>query len=247
MNARLSAVPARVVPQDANVDDHAVARAISRARQTLRAAGRMRPFRRRETVLAVGARSDSVLLIESGVMKVLLPTDGGLDVVVGLYGPGELLGELGVLYSRPRSATVLGHRAGIATFVAASTFRDLVNRDRDVRVLLDVTQRGRLHNADRRQRALATMDVRARVIAQLLEWARLCGEQTEDGLVVRGLSHRDLAGAVLASEKHVDAVLHELRRAGLVRTRRLCFILADPGRLRSNLAMPRKSGRTPRG
>jgi ribosome-binding protein aMBF1 (putative translation factor) len=112
-------------------------------------------------------------------------------------------------------------------------FRELVYRNRDVHALVDVTQRERLRNADRRQLAVASMDVMARVKAQLSDWATNYGECVDGGRAVRGLSHRDLAGAVLASEKHVDAVLRELRRVGLIETSRLCFVLLDPRRGRA--------------
>jgi CRP/FNR family transcriptional regulator, cyclic AMP receptor protein len=186
----------------------------------------------------MGDRVDEVVLIESGVVKVILPTGTGSDVLTGLHGPGELLGELGVLHFQPRSATVVGHRNGIATHIGGPVFRELAYHDRDVHALVDATQRRRLHNADRRQLAVASMDVRSRVITQLTEWAASYGEWIDGDLTVRGLSHRDLAGAVLASEKHVDAVLRELRDAGLVGTGRMCFVLTNLGRL----ARPPRSG-----
>jgi CRP-like cAMP-binding protein len=212
------------------VADQALLQTIARAQQTLRAAGRLRPFHRGNILMAMGEPSGEVLLVESGLVKVVLPATSGIDVLIGLHGRGALLGELGILEFRRRSATVIAHQDGIATHVPGQAFRDLVHRDRDVRALADVTQRQRLHSADRRQLAVASMNVRARTVTQLLDWAHEYGERVEDGLAVRGLSHRDLAGAVLASEKHVDAVLGTLRGAGLLRTRRMCFVLTDlPG------------------
>lgn len=235
--------------------DLTLAQTIARAQQTLRETGRVRPFHRHAIIMGVGDQSDSVVLIESGLMKVILPTSSGPDVITGLYGRGELLGELGVLHLQPRSATVIGHRNGVATYVPAATFRNLAHHNRDVHVLVDFTQRQRLHNADQRQLAVASMDVKARVITQLLDWATSYGDRVQNSLILRGLSHKDLAGAVLASEKHVDAVLASLRAAGLVRTRRLCFELIDPDQLArsvtastdglpKNSAHSRKSGRT---
>lgn len=203
----------------------------SQAREVLQANGALRAFRRNEPLMVAGTPSGDVVLIELGLVKVVLPTRGGVDVVTGLYGAGELFGEVGVLHRRSRSATVLGHQAGTATHVAASVFRQLVDEHPGVRQFVDATQRRRLRNADRRQQALASMDVRARVIAQLIEWAEICGNRAKDGLVVRGLSHRDLAGAVLASEKHVDAVLSQLREDGWLRTHRMCIVLSNPERL----------------
>lgn len=181
--------------------------------------------------MAVGGYSHEVLLVEAGVVKVLLPAGGGVDIVVGLHGPGALLGELGVLDGRPRSATVIGHADGIATHIAGPAFRELVGQNSDVRELADATQHQRLRNADRRQLAVVTMNVRDRTVSQLLDWAKSYGERTGAGVVLRGLSRRDLAGAVLASVQHVDAVLRELRTAGLLDTSRMRFVLLDPARL----------------
>lgn len=183
--------------------------------------------------MAMGDRAAEVVLILAGVVKVVLPTGNGSDVIAGLYGPGELLGEIGVLFHQSRSAAVIGHQDGIAVHVAGSEFRELTYQDRDVRAFVDMTQHQRLHNADRRQVAVASMDVMSRVTAQLLDWAEEYGEWVGGAVIVRGLSHRDLAGAVLASEKHVDAVLRDLRVAALVRTSRLCFVIPSPSRLRS--------------
>jgi CRP/FNR family cyclic AMP-dependent transcriptional regulator len=213
------------------VAEQAVDLALSRARETLQASGTPQPFRRSEPLMVAGGRSTEVVLIRLGLVKVILPTSAGVDVVTGLYGAGELFGEVGVLHQRQRSATVLGHQAGTATHVPGRVFRELFREDPDVRMFVDATQRRRLHNADRRQQALASMDVRTRVIAQLIEWATTWGNRATDGLTVRGLSHRDLASAVLASEKHVDAVLRQLRNDGWLRTQRMCIVLPDPEKL----------------
>jgi hypothetical protein len=100
--------------------------------------------------MAMGERSDVVVLIESGVVKVALSTGNGIDVVSGLFGPGEMLGELGVLHFRPRSATVADHRNGVATTFSRAIL-DIMHRNWDIRALVDATQRRRLRNADHRQ------------------------------------------------------------------------------------------------
>ncbi|WAL66807.1 Crp/Fnr family transcriptional regulator [Amycolatopsis cynarae] len=176
-----------------------------------------------------------MVLVESGSVKVVLSEHNGAQVIAGPYGPGELIGELGVLDQRPRSATVIAHRDGTGVRVVASIFRRLVEQDHDVLVLVNATLRDRLHRADRRQLAIASQDVTTRVAAQLLTWADTFGEASSDGVVVRGIPQGDLAKAVVASAKSVDAALKVLRAAGLVRTRRLWFLLPDPTLLRDLL------------
>ncbi|GAB3300316.1 helix-turn-helix domain-containing protein [Parasphingorhabdus pacifica] len=104
----------------------------------------------------------------------------------------------------------------------------------DVRELLDETWRKRQQNADDRQLA-QTRDVPTRVASALLRWAKEFGRTTEQGLLMRGLSQKDIAQAVCASEKTVEAVLGDLRNAGLLRTERLRYWLPAPHALEARV------------
>lgn len=188
--------------------------------------------------MTVGAASDEVLLIESGSVKVVLSAENGSESIVGLYGDGELIGELGVISDQPRSATVVAHLPGSAVHVPRVAFLRLMEQDMDTLVLVNDTLRRRLHNADHRQLAMAARDVPTRVAAQLLTWARKFGEQVERGLRVQGMTQRELAQVVTANEKTVDAALQQLRSAGLVETGRRSFLIPDPALLEHLLAQP---------
>lgn len=61
-------------------------------------AGHMRPqaFKAGEVLLDLGEVSDDLLILESGVVSVSLPRDAG-SVEAGRIGPGEVIGEAGVL------------------------------------------------------------------------------------------------------------------------------------------------------
>ncbi|ALG06172.1 Crp/Fnr family transcriptional regulator [Kibdelosporangium phytohabitans] len=209
-----------------------------RAIDHLRKAGQRRPFDRADRLMTVGASSAEVLLIEAGAVKVLLSAGNGSELIVDLYGRGELIGELGVLSGRPRSATVVGHMAGAAVHIPGARFRELARRHADVLLLVNDTLDRRLRNADGRQLAMASREVPNRVAYQLLVWAKEHGERTPDGLRVRGITQRELAQTVNASEKSVDAALQVLRAEGLVRTGRLCYVLPDARRLAEKLARP---------
>jgi CRP/FNR family cyclic AMP-dependent transcriptional regulator len=209
-----------------------------RTRQQLLRLGTHRPFRRGELLMMAGSPSDEVLLIETGRVKVVLSAPDGSETIVGWYGPGELIGELGVMSGGPRSANVVAQRAGRALHVPGEVFRAWVDRDRDALVYVNEMLRKRLHNADRRRLALASRDVPGRVAAQLLDWARDHGEPQGAAVVVRGFTQRELAQTVTASEKFVDEVLRELRSAGLLETGRCRFTLLRPERLEELVQRP---------
>lgn len=208
------------------------------ARKILHRAGRPFSFRRGEILMSFGAPSEDVVLIASGSVKVVLSEQTGAQLVAGTYGPGELIGELGVLDRRPRTATVVALQHGTGVRVAAPAFRELFEHDRNVMLLVNSTLRARLHQADNRQLAIASRNVATRVAAQLLEWAEKFGTPEGKGIAVRGNTQGDLAGAVVASAKSVDAALKSLRDDGLIRTRRLGYLLPDPALLASLLQRP---------
>jgi len=177
--------------------------------------------------MSVGAESDEVLLIESGAVKVVLTAANGTETIVGVHGPGELMGELGVISGDRRSATVIAHRDGSAVHIPGAVFNRLAHRDPRILMLVNDVLSRRLRHADARHLTLAAHRVATRVAVQLLIWADSHGEPHDTGLEVRGISQRELAQAVAASEKHVEAALRALRVAGLVATSRLRYVLPD--------------------
>ncbi|MDT7787589.1 MAG: family transcriptional regulator, cyclic receptor protein [Pseudonocardiales bacterium] len=193
----------------------------------MRTGRRPRQFRRGEHLITAGTSSDEVLLLESGLVKVVLPTSDAREPITGLYGPGDLLGEIGVTTGAPRSAHVIALVAGTALHVAGSHFLALRDNDQDVRRLVDETWRKRQHNADENQ--LRQMRTGApRVAMCLLTWAREFGTQVGSGLELRGVSQQDLAHAVAMSVKTVEPFLHVLRERGLLITGRLWYRLPSP-------------------
>ena len=201
--------------------------ALSDGWRRLRESGRAASFRRGEHLLTAGTPSDKVLLLESGVAKIVLPTGDGSDWVLGFLGAPDLIGERGVMSGRPRSAHVVALTNGCVVHVAARTFVRLRTEHAEVLDLVDRTLLRRQEHADARQLA-AAHDVTGRVAVSLLRWARDFGQQTESGLLMRGISQRDIAQALTASEKSVEVALRALRGAGLLRTGRLRYLLIDP-------------------
>jgi CRP/FNR family cyclic AMP-dependent transcriptional regulator len=196
----------------------------------LRENGRPASFRRGEYLLTAGTPSDQVLLLEAGVAKVVLPTRDGSESVLGFVGAPDLIGERGVMSRQPRTAHVVALTNGRVVHVPARTFIRLRAEHADVLDLVDQTLLRRQEHADARQLA-AAHDVIGRVAVSLLQWARDFGQQTENGLVMRGISQRDIAQALTASEKSVEVALRVLRKAGLLQTGRLRYLLTDPVRM----------------
>ncbi|HXQ51638.1 MAG TPA: patatin-like phospholipase family protein [Stellaceae bacterium] len=59
-----------------------------------------------KTIIHQGDPSDELFIVVSGALGVYIRTDSGPDRFVGRIGPGETVGEMGLISGEPRSATV---------------------------------------------------------------------------------------------------------------------------------------------
>jgi Cyclic nucleotide-binding domain len=73
----------------------------------LRAHGRLVRFRRGQALFTQGDRAERVFAIERGWVMITSLAPGGREIVLGLRGPGDLIGDLSALDGAPRSATAL--------------------------------------------------------------------------------------------------------------------------------------------
>jgi CRP-like cAMP-binding protein len=94
--------------------------------------GRRSFYRRGSVIYQQGEEASSVVLLEDGTVKVLQVTESGIALTLTLRGPGEVLGEIGVILDRPRSATLKavshcsGYLLGARAFLAGLDRLDLV-------------------------------------------------------------------------------------------------------------------------
>ena len=102
-----------------------------------------------------------------------------------------------------------------AVAVEHERFKDFLARSPAVSFALLGLTSDRTRAADRRRLEFASMSVRERFAALLLDLARTHGRRTEEGIELAvPLSKQELAGSVGASREMVQRLLKELRGAG---------------------------------
>ena len=102
-----------------------------------------------EVVFHEGDPSRTVLLIEEGEVEVAKAAGAG-EVLLGTVGPGEFVGEMGVIEGRPRNATVRARGLVRGEMLERRLFLERVSRDPRLAfgALLRLSER--LHAADER-------------------------------------------------------------------------------------------------
>jgi len=104
-----------------------------------------------QIVIRQGESADSIFVILAGRVRVLEASpDANADVLLGELGEGEILGELGVLRSQARSATVVAVERTHCLVLRHGDFLHVLQTSAELAVSLLRTVAGRLYEADRR-------------------------------------------------------------------------------------------------
>lgn len=191
--------------------------------EALHASGVRRRYPRATTLFLEGDRSDRVLVVISGRVKLVSLSADGRESILAIAGPGDLLGEIAAIDGHPRSATAIALEAVQVLVIPVEQFLSYLERTPAAATFLLRMLCSRLRDADRKRLEFGVYDTVGRVARRLVEMAGRFGEEEGAGGGVRitlTLSQEELAGWVGASREAVVKALRHLRDRGWIETRR---------------------------
>jgi CRP-like cAMP-binding protein len=198
----------------------------------LRAEGRRVQFRRGQALFTEGDLADRVFVIERGWVMITSVAPGGREIVLGLRGPTDVIGDMSALDGAPRSATALAAGEVEATVAPGSALTRALSDAATAMELLRLLA-NRLRDADRKRLEFASLDTLGRVAWRLHELAERFGEATPEGIEVElPLSQEQLASWCGASREATVKALAALRTLGCVSTGRRSVVIHDAEALR---------------
>jgi CRP/FNR family transcriptional regulator, cyclic AMP receptor protein len=180
-----------------------------------------------------GTRSDTVVIVISGWVKVFTSAEDGTDVVLEVRGPGALLGELAAIDGQPHSASVASLEPVEILTVGCRQFTAFLQaHPRTMWVLIRMLT-DRLRGSDRKRVELSVYDTLGRLARRLVELVDRFGQPTESGIrITLPLTQSELARWIGASPEAVTKAFRTLRADGCVRTQRRTVIVIDVEGLR---------------
>ncbi len=175
-----------------------------------------RRFKRGETIVEQGKKSNALFIILTGRARVFTADARGREVILANMNPGDYIGEMSLIDNEPHSASV---RAEVQTDVLMLGRTDFArclpeNSSMAYTVMKNLVQR--LRSADRKIESLALMDVYGRVARSLIEAAHT--DDTGRTLIRDKVSRQDLAKTVGASREMVSRVMKDLEDRGYIET-----------------------------
>lgn len=197
---------------------------------------RHRKVRRTEPIMRAGAAGDEVMLVLSGRVKLVAYGADRREVVLGLRGPGELIGEMAALGSRRRTADAIAVDDVEAGMLRAEELRGFLKEHPDAALVLIRMLVSRLAEATRDVVDLATRDSVGRVAKRLLELSADHGAPVGGGTRIElSLSQDELARWTGATRETVSRALRLMRQLGWVSTDHRTITVLDAQALRERV------------
>ena len=176
------------------------------------------------TIMAGGDPTDSLYIVLSGRLKVMMSDSEGKEVILSILGPGEFFGEMGLIDEEPRSASVVTMEACELLSISKRDFNKCLAENFEMAMAVMRGLVRRLREADRKIGSLALLDVYGRVARLLLDMAEnVNGEK----IVTKRLPKQDIAKMIGASREMVSRVMKDLQMGGYIEMRGSQIVLRD--------------------
>ena len=195
---------------------------------------RTRRFKRGETIFHQGDPGDALFVVDSGSVKVVLPSDEGAEpAIVAILGPGEFFGELALLDGAPHSATIVAVEPTETYVLHRDAFLDLIDTDAGLRRQLLASLATEIRRLTGHVEDLHFLDLPGRIASRIVRLAETAGEKQDDGTICIAwpYTQSELAGMIGGSRQSVNRLLADLTDEGLVRMERDVLVVTDRDRL----------------
>ncbi|MFI6285617.1 Crp/Fnr family transcriptional regulator [Streptomyces sp. NPDC051018] len=201
------------------------------SRRELFREGTVRMYSPGESLILQGEDSSHVMVIRHGVVKVVSHTAEGHTALLAIRASGDIVGELGALDSRPRSATVIAVGRVVVSVITGQGFRLLCEREPQLPLTLMRIVTNRLRASDQARIELGGYTPRVRLAKMLTSLAKSHGTAGESGVRIGiPLSHSDLASLIGSSQASLERSLRALRVEGVIDTGYRNLVIRDlPG------------------
>jgi CRP/FNR family transcriptional regulator, cyclic AMP receptor protein len=178
---------------------------------------RPRRYARGEVIFLEGDQGTALCLIAEGRIRIQLTGTDGREVVINVYGPGEIFGEMALLDGEPRSADAIAQDAARVFWLQREDFAAFLDSHQRAAMTMLASLSRRLRHTTRVVQDATFRDVPARLARVLLDLAARSGQPTAQGIRIESRSTQgELAAMVGASRETVNRALRGFEQRGLI-------------------------------
>jgi CRP/FNR family cyclic AMP-dependent transcriptional regulator len=193
---------------------------------------RRRRFRRNEVIFHQGDIGDSLQVVASGGVKIVLPSTEGEEAIIASLKPGDFFGELALLDGSPRSTTATALEATETLALPREQFLQLLNSDPRIMQALLHALAEELRRLTGHVEELHFLDLAGRLAMRLVRLAREANEQASGRVELDWpFTQSDLAAMIGGTRQSVNKLLSGLVDEGVLSIERDTLIISDVSEL----------------
>jgi len=180
-----------------------------------------------------GEPAEWLVFVTEGQVKMIKHSESGRETILATFGPGQIVGEVGVLVGEVYPATAQALEPASTLSLHRDDYIDLVRQYPDLAWALIQELGRRLQGAHETIRSLAVEKVERRVARVVLRMASSAGERLDDGTVRISvpLSRQDIADMAGTVIETAIRAMSRFQKQGLIETRDGHIILLEAHRL----------------
>ena len=180
-----------------------------------------------------GEPAEWLVFVAEGQIKMIKHSESGRETILATFGPGQIVGEVGVLVGETYPATAQALEPALTFGIRRDDYIALVRQNPELAWALIQELGHRLQRAHETIRSLAVEKVERRVARVVLRMANTAGERLEDGSVRISvpLSRQDIADMAGTVIETAIRALSKFQKQGLIETEDGHIILLQAHRL----------------
>jgi CRP-like cAMP-binding protein len=196
-----------------------------------------RQYQKDEYLFFEGDAADWLVFVAQGRVKVIKHSEGGRETILSTFGPGQIVGEVGVLIGDLYPATAQALEPTVTLSLRKDIYVGLLRTHPELAWALISELGKRLQRAHETIRSMAVEKVERRVARVLLRMASTAGERLDDAVTPGAvrinlpLSRQDIADMAGTVIETAIRTLSKFQRQGYIETKGGQIILLKPHQL----------------
>ena len=193
----------------------------------------VRTYKTGQSIFMRGDPGESMMVVVSGRIRISRTSYDGREVVLAVFGPGEVLGEIAMIDGGERTADAAALERVDLLILHRRDFHAFLLEHPAVAIELLVLVCRRLRDTDDQLEDLNFLPLRTRLAKRLVDLAEHFGNETDDGGVRIGIpmSQQFLANMIGTSREAVNKQLRSWEEDGIIALGNRTVTIVDPDAL----------------
>jgi len=181
-----------------------------------------------QLILVEEEAGKTLFIISEGRVKVTRTSDDGREVILSILESGDFFGEMSILDSKSRSASVTAIEISEILLLRRGDFLQILEDYPQIAISLLKELARRLRKSDSQIKSLSLQDALGRVSSTLILLAEEIGKKrSEDVIISKVPLQQDLANMAGTSRETISRVFKSLEDDGYIRRQGRKLIIPD--------------------